>query len=108
MLLSVAGCKLGLPEGPVDEGQGVISGTITDTANAMVPNATISVRGAATRNVVAAAGVYSVRELPAGGYTVTIVPPQGYEVAPNTNGTVPLQIVASETKTVSFRVRRTP
>ena len=106
--LLLAGCELGLPEGPVDEGQGVISGTITDTANTMVANATISVRGAATRNVVAAAGVYSVRDLPAGSYSVTIVPPQGYEVAPNTNGTVPIQIVGSETKVVNFKVRRSP
>jgi hypothetical protein len=106
--LSLAGCELGLPEGPVDEGQGVISGTITDTANTMVANATISVRGAASRNVVAAAGVYSVRDLPAGNYSVTVVPPQGYEVAPNTNGMVPIQIVGSETKVVNFKVRRSP
>jgi hypothetical protein len=106
--LSLAACKLGLPEGPVDEGEGVISGTVTDTANTMVANATISVRGAAARNVVAAAGVYSVRDLPAGSYSVVIVPPQGYDVAPNTNGTVPIQIVGSETKVVNFKVRRSP
>jgi hypothetical protein len=106
-LLLVAGCDLDLPTGddpPV--GQGVISGTITDTANVMVLNATIAVRGTTSRNIVAAAGVYAANELPAGSYTVTVVPPQNYEVATNTNGTVPVEIVASETKTVNFRLRR--
>jgi hypothetical protein len=104
--LLLAACELGLPTEEEQSGSGAISGTITDSTNTMVPNASIAVRGAATRNVVAAAGVYSINELPAGGYTVTIIPPQGWGVAPNTNGTVPLQIVASETKTVNFRLRR--
>ena len=106
LVLGLAGCELSLPTEEEQTGSGIISGTITDSTNTMVPNASIAVRGAATRNVVAAAGVYAVNSLPAGGYTVTIIPPQGWEVAPSTNGTVPIQIIASETKTVNFRVRR--
>jgi hypothetical protein len=103
--IAIAGCDLGLPT-EEETGQGVISGTVTDTANVLVPNATIAIRGALTRNIVAAAGVYAANQLPGGAYTVTVVPPQNYAVAPNTNGTVPVEVVGSETKTVNFRLRR--
>jgi hypothetical protein len=98
-------CDVGLPT-EEEVGDGVISGTITDASNVMVPNATIALRGKAERNIVAAAGVYAFNELVAGAYSVTIVPPQGYEVAANTNGTVPVEIVGSDRKTVNFRVSR--
>jgi hypothetical protein len=95
---------------PSDEGEetgnGSISGTVTDSTNALIPNATIAVRGATSRNIVAAAGVYAANNLPAGAYTVTVVPPENYVVATNTNGMVPVEIVASEAKTVNFRLRR--
>lgn len=105
-ILFLGGCEVGLgPDG--ETGQGVISGTITDTANVMIPNVSVAIRGAATRNVGTTIGAYIATQLPAGAYTVTVIPPQNYEVAANTNGTVPVEIVGSETKTVNFRLRRT-
>jgi hypothetical protein len=100
-----AGCELDLP---TDEmmGQGVISGTVSDTANVLVPNATIAVRGPTNRDIVAAAGVYSARQLAGGSYTVTIIPPQGWAMVQGTNTTVATQIVGSETRTINFKIRR--
>jgi hypothetical protein len=103
--LWVGGCELDLPT-EEETGSGIISGTITDASNTMIQNATIALRGTAERNIVAAAGVYAFNQLRAGEYSVTIVPPQGYEVAANTNGTVSIQIVGSETRTVNFKVSR--
>jgi hypothetical protein len=103
--LLVGGCELDLPTDE-ETGSGVISGTITDASNAMIQNATIALRGTAERNIVAAAGVYAFNQLRPGAYSVTIVPPQGYEVAANTNGTVSIEIVESEIRTVNFKVSR--
>ena len=101
----LAGCEFDLPTDEMT-GQGVISGTVSDTASVLVPNATVAVRGPINRDIVAAAGVYSARQLPAGSYTVTVIPPQGWAMAPGTNTTVATQIVGSETRTVNFRLRR--
>jgi hypothetical protein len=104
-IVGLVGCDVGLPT-EEEPGEGIISGTITDASNAMIPNATIALRGTAERNIVAAAGVYSFNQLRAGSYSVTINAPPGYEVAANTNGTVSIQIVGSESKTVNFKVSR--
>ncbi len=109
LLVVTAGCDLGL--GPIggsnDGGQGVISGQITDVANhTNVALASINIRGVEVHNIVSETGYYSMGGLLPGGYTVTVIPPQGYELAPNTNATAPVQIVAAEAKTVNFQLRR--
>jgi hypothetical protein len=109
LVFGLVGCELGIQQPEDDGGAGSISGTVTNAeTNQNVGSATISLRGAEEHNVVSAVGIYAFDRLIPGSYTVTIVPPQGYEVAPNTIGTVPVQIVGSETKTVNFRVRRLP
>ena len=105
----LAGCDLDL--GPIggsnDGGQGTISGQVTDVANSSnVTNASISIRGAESHNILSTTGYYSIGGLLPGSYTVTVIPPSGYELAPNTMGTAPVQIVASEVKTVNFVLRR--
>ena len=107
LMLALAGCKLGLPEGPEDEGQGVIAGRITEGAsNSNVANATIAIRGAESHDIVSSTGFYAVEGLSPGGYTVTVIPPAGFGLAPNTEATAPVQIAGSETKTVNFQLSR--
>jgi protein-disulfide isomerase len=104
----LSGCKLGLPEGPEAlEGQAVITGRVTDVATSNnVTNVSIQIRGAESLNILSTTGYYAMSGLVPGAYSVTVVPPSGYEVAPNTIGTAPVQIVGSETKTVNFVLRR--
>jgi hypothetical protein len=105
--VAMAACKLGLPEEPSADGAGVITGRITDgTSNNNVTHATIAIRGAESHDVVSATGYYAVDDLVAGGYTVTVVPPVGWELAPNMTNSAPVQIVGAETKTVNFQLRR--
>ena len=105
--LSLASCKIGLPEGPDDEGQGVIAGRITEGASTTnVANATIAIRGAESHDIVSSTGFYAVEGLAPGSYTVTVVPPAGFGLAPNTEATAPVQIAGSETKTVNFQLSR--
>ncbi len=107
LLLLLGSCKLGLPEGPEEQGAGVITGRVTDVADSSnVTNVSIQVRGAESLNILSTTGFYAMQDLVPGSYAVTVVPPSGYEVAPNTMGTAPVQIVASETKTVNFQLRR--
>ena len=58
---------------------GSVSGTVTDATGAVLPNAAVSVRnvdtGVATSTTANGDGVYSVRFLPIGRYTVTITAP---------------------------------
>ena len=104
-MLVMAGCDADNIGGSDDGGQGTITGTVTDEENRLVPNATISIRGAESHNLVSSSGHYARSGLQPGGYSVTVVPPRNYTVAPNTIGTVPVQIVASESKTVNFKLR---
>ena len=81
---------------------------ITDVAtSAPVPNVDLTIRGeAGTTTVRVPNGTYVASGLQPGAYTVSVVPPAAYEVAPGTNGSVNIQVVASETKTVNFQLRR--
>lgn len=106
--VSVAGCEFGTePTGSDDGGQGVITGRITEGASTTnVTAATIAIRGTELHNIVSSTGYYAVSGLLPGSYSVTVVPPAGWELAPNTNGTAPVQIAGSETKTVNFQLRK--
>ena len=108
LLLLTTGCELGTePTGADDGGQGVITGRITEgTSTNNVTNATIAIRGTESHNIVSSTGYFAVSGLLPGSYTVTVVAPVGWELAPNTIGTAPVQIVAAETKTVNFQLRR--
>ena len=58
---------------------GSVSGTVTDASGAVLPNAAVTVRNVdtsvATTTTANGDGVYSVRFLPIGRYTVTITAP---------------------------------
>ena len=107
LVLLLAGCKLGLPEGPEDEGQGVITGRITEGATTTnVANAAIAIRGTESHDIVSSTGFYAMDGLAPGAYTVTVMPPSGFELVPGTEATAPVQVAGSETKTVNFQLRR--
>lgn len=105
--LFVSSCEVGLgPDG--GEGQGRIAGLITDVATSQpVANAVITLRGPEGSLVVQVPnGNYLISNLVPASYTVTIAPPSGYQLAPGTSNDVPVVIVASESKTVNFQLRR--
>ena len=60
-------------------GNGTITGTVTDPANAVVPNATVEAKNAETgvvsTTVTTSAGVYTIPDLPIGTYSITATVP---------------------------------
>jgi hypothetical protein len=103
--LLLAACVDFGPEEAV--GQGRIAGTITEVPSGdRVEGAEILVQFGDTTIIAAAGnGNYLVTRLLPGNYVVTIDPPSGYELAPNTFASVPVQIVADETRMVNFLLR---
>jgi hypothetical protein len=96
-------------------GNGTITGTVTDPANAVVPNAAVEAKnletGVVSATVSTNAGVYTVPELPIGTYSIT-VKVQGFKTYTHSNLSldalqtlkedVALQVgVASDTVTVT-------
>jgi hypothetical protein len=107
MALLSTSCKLGLPEGPEEAGQGVITGRITEGATSTnVANAAIAIRGTESHDIVSSTGFYAMDGLAPGVYTVTVIPPSGFELAAGTEATAPVQVAGSETKTVNFQLQR--
>ncbi len=107
----VAVASLGLGQ----VGNGTITGTITDPANAVVPNATVEARnletGVVSSTVSTGGGVYTIPDLPIGTYSIT-AKVQGFKTYTHTNLSlaalqtmkedIALQVgVASDTVTVS-------
>src|SRR5579875_1604629 len=72
-------------------GTGAISGTVTDTSNAVIPNATVTATAAATgiqtARTTTAAGDFTISPLAPGVYTVTVSAP-GFEKFVQQNVTV--------------------
>src|ERR1019366_10010053 len=79
-------CVASLALGQV--GNGTITGTITDPGGAVVPNAAVEVKNAATGVIFPAvstrAGDYTVTDLPVGNYIVS-VKVQGFKAYTHTN-----------------------
>ena len=104
-VLALGGCSLDL--GP-SEGRGNLTGRVEIAATGeLMSGVQIRVMGVNDENidVFTTVGVYRVEDLTPGQYVVTLMPPFGYEVAPNTHGTAPIEIVANQTRTVNFQLR---
>ena len=58
-------------------GEGTVTGTVTDSNGAVVPNATVTATNAATnvstKRKTSSAGLYTISPLPVGTYTVTVM-----------------------------------
>jgi hypothetical protein len=94
--------------GPTEyPGFGAISGTITVVPGDERINAGISIRNADGDVMLGQTvnGGYVVRLLVVGSYTVSVDPPNGYELAPGTLNNVPVSIEADETEMVNFQLR---
>jgi Carboxypeptidase regulatory-like domain len=69
-------------------GNGTITGTVTDPANAVVPNAAVEAKnletGVVTPTVSTSGGVYTIPELPIGTYSIT-AKVQGFKTYTHTN-----------------------
>lgn len=69
-------------------GNGTITGTVTDPANAVVPNAAVEAKnletGVVSATVSTNAGVYTIPELPVGTYSIT-AKVQGFKTYTHTN-----------------------
>jgi iron complex outermembrane receptor protein len=57
---------------PLVAQSGVLQGTVSDSAGATLPNATVSIEGAGLRGTTGANGGYEIRGVPAGTYTVRV------------------------------------
>ena len=69
-------------------GNGTITGTVTDPANAVVPNAAVEAKnletGVVTPTVSTSGGVYTIPDLPIGTYSIT-AKVQGFKTYTHTN-----------------------
>jgi hypothetical protein len=68
-------------------GTGTLAGTVSDGASPVSGALVQACRGACTNATTAADGRYSFLDLPAGGYSITVSPPAGFETA-TTSATV--------------------
>ncbi len=82
---------------------GAVNGTVTDPSGAVIPNATVEVKnvdtGVVTPTTTNGAGLYSVRFLPIGRYTVSIAAP-GFE----TQTVPPFQLEIDQTAKVDGKL----
>lgn len=76
LVLAVAAWSITIPAGAQTAGEGTLTGTVTDSTGAAIPNATVTAINAAThvttQRTSSSSGLYTIAPLPPGTYSVQV------------------------------------